>query len=153
VLDETWLLGSDVILDYQDLARLWLGYGRYDIETDGPSLYDRELQYWIAELLLEGRLASRRLERVYLGLRGSGLGTFDEDEGYLLDSRYASTLGYNMAEYMAWSAVLGYRLTPGLTLRVEYTRSLVDLVEGVTDPIRNAAEDVDFVGADLRIAF
>lgn len=153
VLDETWLLGADAILDYDDLARLWLGYGQYEIETDGPSLYDRELQYWIAELLLEGRLVSRNLDRVYLGLRGSGLGTFDEDEGYLLDSRYAPTLGYNMSEYTAWSAVLGYRLAPGLTLRVEYTRSLVDLVRGVTDPIRDAAEDVDFVGADLRVAF
>jgi len=153
VLDETWLLGGDVILDYQELVRLWLGYGRYEIETDGPSLYDRELQYWIAELLLEGRLVSRSLDRAYLGLRGSGLGTFDQDEGYLLDSRYASTLGYNMSEYTAWSAVLGYRLTPGVTLRVEYTRSLVDLVRGVTDPIRDAGEDVDFIGADMRLAF
>ncbi len=153
VLEETWLLGGDVILDYHELARLWLGYGRYDIETDGMRVYDRMLHYWIAELLLEGRLVSRSLDRAYLGLRGSGLGTFDEDEGYLLDSRYASTVGYNMSEYTAWSAVLGYRLTPGLTLRVEYTRSQVDLVRGVTDPIRDAAQDVDFVGADLRVAF
>jgi len=153
VLDNTWLLGGDVILDYQELARLWLGYGRYGIETDGPSLYDRELQYWIAELLLEGRLASRSLDRVYLGLRGSGLGTYDRNEGYLLDSRYASTLGYNMSEYTAWSAVLGYRLTPNVTLRAEYTRSTVDLVSGVTDSIRAAGEDVDFIGADVRLAF
>jgi hypothetical protein len=49
--------------------------------------------------------------------------------------------------------VAGYRLTPGVTLRVEYTRSTVDLVRGVTDPIRDAGEDVDFVGADVRLAF
>jgi hypothetical protein len=142
-----------VILDYQELARLWLGGGRYDIETDGPRLYDRQLIYWVAELILEGRLASRSLDRAYLGLRSSALGTYDDDEGYLLDSRYAPTLGYNMSELTAWSAVLGYRLAPGLTLRVEYTRSLVDLVRGVADPIRDAADDVDFVGADVRLAF
>lgn len=153
VIDGTWLLGADAILDYQELARLWLGYGHYDIDSDGPRLYDRALRYWVAEVLLEGRLVSRGLDPVYLGLRGSGLGTYDDDEGYLLDSRYAPTLGYNMSEFTAWSAVLGYRLAPGVTLRVEYTRSLVDLVRGVTDPIREAAEDVDFVGADVRLVF
>jgi len=153
VIDETWLLGGDVILDYHDLARLWLGYGRYDIDNSGGSLYDRALQYWITELLLEGRLVSRRLDRLYVGVRGSGLGTFEDDEGYLLDSRYSSTLGFNMSEYTALSAVLGFRLTPGVTLRAEYTHSMVDLVTGVTDPIRDAAEDVDFFGADLRLSF
>ena len=153
VLDETWLLGGDLILDYQELARLWLGYGHYEIESSGARLYDRELQYWVAELLLEGRLAGRALERMYLGLRGSGLGSFDRDQGYLLDSRYAATLGYNMSEYTAWSGVLGYRLTPGVTLRLEYTRSIVELVRGVSAPIRAAAADVDFLSVDLRLAF
>lgn len=153
VLEESWLLGGDVILDYQDLARLWLGYGHYDIDSQGASAYDRELQYWIAELLLEGRLLSARLEPVYLGLRGSGLGTFDRDAGYLLDSRYAPTLGYNMSEYEAWSGVFGYRLAPGVTLRLEYTRSGVELVRGVTAPIHDAAGDVDFISTDVRLAF
>jgi len=49
--------------------------------------------------------------------------------------------------------VLGYRLTPNVTLRAEYTRSTVDLVSGVTDSIRAAGEDVDFIGADVRLAF
>jgi hypothetical protein len=153
VIEETWLLGGDVILDYQELARLWLGGGRYDVETDGPRLYDRQLVYWVAELILEGRLASRSLDRAYLGLRGSALGTYDDEEGYLLDSRYASTLGWNMSEYTAWSAVIGYRLAPGVTLRAEYTRSLVELVDGVSAAIDDAGEDVDFFGADLRLAF
>lgn len=153
VLDEAWLFGGDAIVELPQRARLWLGYGHYEIETLGASAYDRELEYWIAELLLEGGSISPALEPLYLGLRGSGLGTFDRDAGYLLDSRYAATLGYNMSGYTAWSGVVGYRIAPGVTLRFEYTRSLVELVRGVTPAIRDAAGDVDMISTDLRLAF
>jgi hypothetical protein len=153
VIDGTWLLGGDVVLRFHDLARLWLAYGTYDIDSDGPSLYDRSLRYWIAELLLEGRIVSPSLERFYLGLRGSGLGTYDRGEGYLLDFRYAPTTGYNTSSLQAWSIVAGFRIAPGVTMRAEYTRNLIELVRGVTDDIRDAGQDNDFFGVDLELAF
>ena len=77
-------------------ARLWLSYGSYEIDTAGSGLYDRRLHGWIAELVLEGRLASPELAPFYVAVRANGLGTYDDDRGYLLDVRYGGRLGYNV---------------------------------------------------------
>jgi hypothetical protein len=111
-LEGVTLLGGDAVLSFRDCVRLWLAYGRVRIDSDGLSLYDRDLQYWIAELVLEGRAVSPRLDPFYLGLRSSGWGTFDRDEGYLLDMRYKDTLGYNQRSLQAASLVLGW-VPPG----------------------------------------
>jgi hypothetical protein len=152
-LDGVTLLGGDGVLNFGELARLWLAYGRVEIDSDGAGSYDRDLDYWIAELLFEGGALSPALAPFYLGLRSSALGTFDRDEGYLLDSRYASRLGYNMSALEAHSLVLGWRLTSLLTLRAEYTRQRVTLVHGVSDAIESAGGPGDFVAVDLRLSF
>jgi hypothetical protein len=152
-LDGVTLLGGDVVLSLRDWARLWLAYGRVHVDSDGPSLYDRDLQYWIAELVLEGRGLSPRLDPFYLGLRSSGLGTFDRDEGYLLDSRTDDTLGYNQRWLQAASLVLGWRLTSLATLRAEYTLQRVALVRGVTPEIEGAAGRGDFLAVGLGVGF
>jgi hypothetical protein len=152
-LDGVSLLGGDGIVNFGELARLWLAYGQVWIDSAGASLYDRELAYWIAELLFEGGALSPGLAPFYLGLRSSALGTFDRDEGYLLDVRYASQLGYNMSELKAYSLVLGWRLTRLLTLRAEYTRQHIELVHGVSDAIERAGGSGDFVAVDLRLSF
>ena len=152
-LEGVSLAGADVVLSWRDLARLWLAGGFVSIDSEGPSLYDRDLRYWIAELLLEGRGVAPQLEPFYLGLRSSALGTFDRDEGYLLDSRYASTLGYNQRWLQAASLVLGWRLTTLATLRAEYTVQRVGLVRGVSDGIESAAGRGDFLAVDLGVAF
>jgi hypothetical protein len=152
-LEGVTLAGGDVVLSWRELARLWLAGGWVAIDSDGPSLYDRDLRYWIAELLLEGRGVAPQLEPFYLGLRSSGWGTFDRDEGYLLDSRYASTLGYNQRWLQAASLVLGWRLTALATLRAEYTLQRVALVRGVDEAIDGAAGRGDFLAVDLGVAF
>ncbi len=152
-LEGVTLVGGDVVLTFRDWIRLWLAYGQVRIDSDGPSLYDRELQYWIAELVLEGRGVSPALSPFYLGLRSSGWGTFDRDEGYLLDSRYKSTLGYNQRSLQAASMVLGWRLSALATLRAEYTLQRVALVRGVTPEIEDAAGRGDFLAIDLGVAF
>jgi hypothetical protein len=152
-LDGVTLLGGDGIVHFGELARLWLAYGRVAIDSEGPGVYDRDLDYWIAELLFEGGALSPALAPFYLGLRSSALGSFDRDEGYLLDSRYASRLGYNMSELQASSLVLGWRLTQLLTLRAEYTRQRITLVHGVSDAIESAGGPGDFVALDLRVSF
>jgi len=152
-LHETWLLGADAIASLPDVGHLWLGYGRYDIDSTGPGLYDRTLQYWIAELLLEGALLSPQLDPLYLGLRADGLGTYDDGGGYLLDYRYGGTLGYNMRSLDAYSAVLGWRFGRGVVLRSQYTRQDIDLVRGVTPQIRGSARDADYFGVSLAAWF
>jgi hypothetical protein len=152
-LDGVTLLGGDGIVNFGELARLWLAYGQVQIDSEGPGVYDRDLGYWIAELLFEGGALSPALAPFYLGLRSSALGSFDDDEGYLLDSRYASRLGYNMRSLEAHSLVLGWRLTRLLTLRAEYTRQRITLVDGVPDEIESAAGTGDFVALDLRVSF
>jgi hypothetical protein len=152
-LDHTWLVAGDAIAAFPGLGQLWLAYGRYAIDSDGPGLYDRTLQYWIAELLLEGGLVAEVLEPFTLGLRADGLGTYDSDEGYLLDSRYASRLGYNMESITAYSAVLGWHLWRTVALRAQFTHQDIGLVSGVTPEMRGAARDADFFALEVGAHF
>lgn len=152
-LHETWLAAGDVIFDFEDKARIWLAYGRYAIDSTGPSSYDRVLHYWIAETLLRGAWISETLRPFYLGLRANALGTYDGGKGYLLDFRRGSTLGYNMESLTAYSAVLGWELTSNLRLRAEYTRADIDVVRGVTQAIRDAARDTDSFAVEMGASF
>jgi hypothetical protein len=152
-LESVSLLGGDVIFTLPDITRLWLAFGATAIDSDGPSVYDRTLYYWIAEVLLYGGMVSETLAPLYVGARANGLGTYDDAEGYLLDRRYASTLGYNMESAEAYSLVLGWKLFERVTLRGEYTFYDIGLVRGVDDAIRNKARDANYFALDARIAF
>ncbi len=152
-IEETWLAAGDAILDFRDRARLWLAYGRYAIDSRSGTTYDRVLHYWIAELLLRGAWASDLLRPFYVGVRANALGTYDGDEGYLLDVRRSGSLGYNMESLTEYSAVLGWELSHYLRLRAEYTRSQIDLVRGVTSDLRAAARDADFFAIELGASF
>lgn len=135
VLDRTVYLGADAVLTHPRGARLWLSYGTYEIDSSGRSLYDRRLHSWIAELVLEGRLATPALRPFYVAARANGVGTYDGDRGYQLDFRYAGRVGYNMRSLDAYSLGLGWRVTRWATLRVEYTFQQVGLVRGANDLI------------------
>ena len=43
----------DTIASHGEWGRVWAAYGSADIDSDGPSSYDRQLQYWIAEGIVE----------------------------------------------------------------------------------------------------
>jgi len=152
-LKDSWFAGGDVILHFPDLARIWLAGGWYGIDSTGASLYDRDLYYWIAEVVLEGAAAAPVLAPFYLGLRADGLGTYNPGEGYLLDSRQNSTLGFNAKFLQAYSMVLGWRMTDGVTLRAEYSFRDIGVVNGVTDTIRDDARDQNLYGIEIGVDF
>jgi hypothetical protein len=152
-LDSTLYLGADAVLTHPRGARLWLSYGSYEIDSSGPGLYDRRLHGWLAELVLEGRLASPELRAFYLALRANGVGTYDAGEGYLLDIRTTYPLGYNLRSLDAYSVALGWRLTRWTTLKVEYTHQRFSLVRGARGALGDAADDTDFLGAELAVFF
>jgi hypothetical protein len=152
-LENVQMLGGDLIVTTIDGLRLWLSYGIADVDSTGPSLYDRSLHYWLAELVAEGRRLSPGLAPLYLALRANGLGTYDADRGYLLDVRDGSTLGFNTEALEAYSVAAGWRFSDGLVLRAEYTRSDIDLVRGVSPAMRDAARNADFFGAELGVSF
>ncbi len=147
-LDDTRYLGADAVLTHPAGARLWLSYGNYEIDSSGPALYDRSLHGWIAELVLEARLVRPELDRFYLALRANGLGTYDADEGYLLDVRSRGSAGYNARSLEAYSVAIGWRLTRWTTLKLEYTRQHFSLVRGAGD-----VDDADVLGAELAVFF
>jgi hypothetical protein len=152
-LEDTTLLGADVILRRPGWGHLWLGSGTYRIDSTGPSLYDRELRYWIAELLVEAGLVLPELDPFYVALRVAGLGTDDDEEGYLLDARYDDLYGYNMRDLTAYSAVLGWRLTSNLRLRLEYTHSIIDLVSGASAALGDPDDRADQLALELGMHF
>jgi hypothetical protein len=151
-IDQTHYIGADAIFERPDQVRLWLGYGTWSIDQDGGT-YDRRLHYWVAELLLYGGLVAPELKDFYLGFRAHGLGTYDEDEGYLLDFRYSGSLGYNMEAIDAYSTVIGWKMLEWVTLRTEYTHAEIDLVKGVDSAIRGASKPIDSWGVEVGIAF
>lgn len=152
-LENVSLYGADAILSYQDKVRLWLAYGIVNVDSEGPALYDRDLRYWIAELILQGRMLSTALNPLYVGLRANGYGTYDSNEGYLLDLSYGSQLGYNMKSLEAYSLVLGWRLTEQAILKAEYTIQDIDLVRGVTPAIQSAAGRANYFAVELGFFF
>ncbi len=152
-LENLVALGADVVLTWADRGRAWLAYGTLDIEDAGSSVYDRGFLYWIAELIVEGRNLGPDFAPFYLGLRASGIGTYDEDEGYMFDSRYADTIGWNMGSYEMYSVVLGWRMNEHVTLRAEFTRLDIQLVRGVTPDLRDAAEDTDYFAVSFGAGF
>ena len=70
-LRETWFVGGDAILDFEDRAHIWGAYGQYAIDSQGGSFYDRTLQYWIAELILHGAWLGESFRPFYAGFRGA----------------------------------------------------------------------------------
>ena len=78
----SWLGGGDVILHFEDIARIWLGGGWYGIDSTGAQpLRPRASTTGSPRSLLEGAAAAPVPEPFYLGLRADGLGTYDSNRG------------------------------------------------------------------------
>ncbi|RIL03945.1 MAG: hypothetical protein DCC71_14605 [Proteobacteria bacterium] len=152
-IDSTLLLGADVVLTHERLGRLWLAFGHYAIDAPRGSQGDRDLLYWIAEWMLGGDAIAPELAPFYLALRANGLGTYDDGEGYVLDVSDAFRVGYNQEALEAYSIALGWRMTRWTTLRLEYTRRQMRLVDGVPRSFRNDAGGSDLFGVELGAAF
>jgi hypothetical protein len=151
-LDHTLYVGADAVLTPPAGARLWLSYGSYEIDTAGSGVYDRRLHGWIAELVLEGRLASPELAPFYFAVRANGLGTYDDGRGYLLDVRYGWTLGYDMRALDEYAVVVGWRLGRWVTLKAQYSFQDVSLVRGA-GALRRAADDAHYFAAAVEVHF
>ena len=146
------ILGGDAIFKLPD-ARLWLSYGGATIDSSGGTTYDRELIYWLAELMVQMRLISPRLAPAYVAFRASGLGTYSDNEGYLLDFRN-SAAGYNMSELDVYALVLGLPIGDYLTLKTQYAFQHTALVRGVTvESIKDAAKNGNFFGMEVGVHF
>ena len=152
-LQDVRAVGLDLVWSGLEGVRLWLTAGTVDAEADGDRRYDRDLRYWLAELVLDGRHLWAPLAPGYIALRANGYGTYDRDEGYLLDIRYGPTLGYNMRSLEAYSIAAGWPLGNLLTLRAEYTLQDIDLVRGVPASVRAASRRADYVGMELGVRF
>ncbi|MCA9505786.1 MAG: hypothetical protein R3E53_13215 [Myxococcota bacterium] len=152
-LGQTWALAADVILTPTPGLRVWLSGGRYEIDSRGAARYDRTLWYWLGEVLAEGELVHPTLRPFFLGVRVDGVGTWDQDRGYLLDVRYTADLGYNMEHLIAYTVVAGWHVTEYVTLRSEYSHRDVDLVTGAAALLPGSTGDEDTWTIEVGIHF
>ncbi|HTO69617.1 MAG TPA: hypothetical protein VMR31_07120 [Myxococcota bacterium] len=150
-LDGITILGGDAIFKLPD-ARLWLSYGGARINSAGIGTYDRDLLYWLAELVVQLRMISPQLAPLYVAARASGLGTYNANEGYLLDLRY-SNVGYNMSALNVYALALGWPIGEFLTVKAEYAFQKIALVHGVTGDIREDASNGNFFGMEVGVHF
>jgi hypothetical protein len=149
----TWLAGGDVVITPLEALRIWLAYGRYELDAEDGRAYDRTLHYGIAEAVLRGSVLGPHFAPGYVGVRADTLGTFDGERGFLLDWRYGEALGFNMESYWAWTAVVGWQLGRFTILRAEYSLREIELVRGVTAEIREEARNADTFSVELGITF
>jgi hypothetical protein len=151
-LNDIQILGGDAIFKLPD-TRLWLSYGGARLDSSGGTQFDRDLIYWLAELMVQAKLISPRLAPAYVALRASGLGTYSDNEGYLLDFRN-SAIGYNMSELDTYAFVVGLPVGEYMTLKAQYAFQRIALVRGVTDPdIKEAADKANFFGMEVGVHF
>jgi hypothetical protein len=144
----------DLVLSNETWGRLWLGYGWLGIRSAGNSIYDRDLQYGVAEGVLELGAFARMLEPLYLASRYSFMGTFDSDEGYRLGAMDdGDDLGFNTENLSIVSLGLGLRLGRSIVLKSEYAWYDFDLVRGANAELRRQARNRDFFGIDLSYRF
>ena len=145
---------ADMILNASDWGRLWLAGGRVAIRSGGASTYDRDLTYGTAEGILGLGAFSHALERLYVAARYSAIGTFDRNEGYLLDAgNGGDELGFNTRRVTVASLGAGIRVTSFLTLKSEYSWYDFVLVRGVTPDVRAEAGGRNFFGVGVTVAF
>jgi len=151
-LSNITVIGADAVVNLP-AARVWLSAGNAAIDSTGPSVYNRDLLYWLAEVVFQLRAITPALDPMYLAVRANGLGTYDKDEGYLLDFRYRD-VGYNMRALDAYAVALGLPLGNHIVLKAQYAIQNMDLVRGITDQdIRDAANDADFFGMEIGVHF
>jgi hypothetical protein len=153
VIDHTWFLGADAVVKPLEGLRIWLAGGTYHIEAEGGGPYDRDLHYWVAEIVAEGSLVSPALQPLYLALRANGLTTADSERGYMLYYHLDDTVGYNQRDLDEYSAALGVRIGQYVVLRGEYAFRDIELVRGVTPDIRSAIDDSHWFAFDVGVAF
>ena len=152
-IGSTWAVGVDAIVTPIDGVEIWLSGGYYDIESSGASIYDRELWYWLAEVVVGGHVLNPALHPLFLGVRADGVGTFDDERGYLLDVRYTGAFGYNMEHILAYTTVVGWRLGDYVTLRAEYSHRDVSLVEGAAALLPGQTGNEDVYSIELGLHF
>lgn len=151
-LQDVTVIGGDVIFKFPN-TRIWLSYGDNHIDSAHGTSYDRNLIYWIAEVVYQLEWISPRLGRSYIALKGSGLGTYSNSKGYLNDFRY-SDVGYNMSSFDTWAIALGVPIGDHVLMKVQYAFQNIGLVRGVTDDeIKEAADDASFFGAEIGVHF
>jgi hypothetical protein len=143
----------DVVLT-PDWGRLWLAGGQIVIESGGDSSYDRTLAFGIAEAVMELGWISDALDPMYLAGRYSVMGTFDSDEGYLLEAMNGGgDLGFNTKSVSALSLGVGLPLSEVVTLKAEYAWYDFDLVDGVPGTLLDLAGQRDYFGIGFAIQF
>lgn len=145
---------ADAILKDATWGQIWLAYGQIDLDTDGPSIYKRLLRFGIAEGILELGALREELDKVYLAARFSVFGTLKNDEGFSIEASNAgSNLGFNTKRLYRKTVGIGARLNPNVTLKSEYTWDDFELVRGVTQALRDGADDRDYFGFGLTVGF
>ena len=143
----------DSIVSSFDWGQLWLAYGQVDINTEGESIYDRDLHYWIAEGILQFGAFSPRLNRFYLAARYSAIGTFDSDEGYSLGAfNNGRELGFNTERVDVISLGVGLRITENVKLKMEYAWYEFTLVDGAGG-LKDSADDRNLFGTGISVKF
>ena len=62
-------------------------------------------------------------------------------------------IGYNMRSLIDYSVVIGWHLIDWTTLRIEYTRRSIDLVDGTPAGIHALSSDLNHFGIELGVHF
>ena len=144
----------DLILNKPGVGRLWFAGGQGFIESGSNSSFDRDFAWWIAEAVLELGAIIDALDRVYLALRYSGIGTLNSDKGYNFEAmNNGGAFGFNTKRVDVISAGIGVRLLENLIFKAEYSHYDFDLVRGASAVLAGVKNDRDYGGVGFSLGF
>jgi hypothetical protein len=141
----------DLVLAESGWGQLWLEYGRARIRSENTATLDRDLQYVIAELVVELAAVSD-LDWLYLASRFSLIATDDPAEGYLLvGSNGGDDLGFNTQQVSVVTVGLGIRVTPDVVIKGEYSSVAFQTVDGLPENLSTLAQDRSYGGVGISL--
>lgn len=147
---DSWLFEVDAKYSFGEAlsqGHLWLSYGKAWADDD-DSEFDRDFQWFTIEPVWS------LTDSVYLAMRYSEIGTYDDDEGYHFDGKTTAggnTLGYDVRRFQRTSLGLGWWINPRLNLKVEWGQDSFDLIDGSLVDNNNSERDV--FGFELTAGF
>lgn len=129
-------------------GQLDLSFGQGFLRDDNAA-FNRDFLFFTVEPMVQ------LTPKLYAVSRFSGIGTFDDGEGYHFDGNpFAGGIGDfgdDAKSLLRWAIGLGYQLNPRTRVKLEYSRDDFEVID--SSLTKDSHEDRDLVGAQVVVGF
>ncbi len=144
---DTILYQADAIAEPTERTSVALTYGHAELDDDVDA-FDRDLTWFMVEP------AYRLTDELFATARYSEYGTYDDDEGYLLDGKitaFGRGLGFDASRLQRLSVGLGWTPNPFTILKAEVGKDRFELID--VSPLDARNDDRLYVAFQIVVSF